>query len=152
MAEKPSDWKMPEGKYAGDVTAREAWDALAQDPAAVLVDVRTQVEWQLIGKPDLSSIEREPIYLQWVTMQGVNQNFVEELQTALSERGAAQSAAVYFMCQSGGRSKMAAMQCAELGYSSSYNIADGFEGALDEHQHRNSVSGWKVAGLPWTQS
>lgn len=152
MAEKPAEWKMPEGEYAGDVTAREAWDALARDPAAVLVDVRTQVEWQLIGKPDLSSIEREPIYLQWVTMQGVNQDFVEELQVALNERGVAKDASVYFMCQSGGRSKMAAMQCAELGYASSYNIADGFEGALDEHQHRNSVSGWKVAGLPWAQT
>ena len=47
---------------------------------------------------------------------------------------------------------LAAMQCAGLGYTASYNIADGFEGALDEHQHRNSVSGWKVAGLPWTQT
>jgi len=152
MASKPPKWEMPAGEYAGDVTARDAWDVLAQDPAAVLIDVRTSVEWQLIGKPDLSSIEREPIYLQWVTMQGVNQNFVEELQAALNERGAAKDAAVYFMCQSGGRSKMAAMQCAELGYAASYNIAEGFEGALDEHQHRNSVSGWKVAGLPWKQS
>ena len=23
---------------------------------------------------------------------------------------------------------------------------------LDEHRHRNSVSGWKVAGLPWFQT
>jgi rhodanese-related sulfurtransferase len=56
------------------------------------------------------------------------------------------------MCQSGGRSKIAAKQCAELGYTASYNIAEGFEGDLDEHNHRNSVSGWKVAGLPWVQS
>ena len=152
MADKPTDWKMPEGAYAGDVTAREAWDAMADNPAAVLVDVRTQVEWQLIGKPNLSSIDREPIYLQWVTMQGVNQDFVEELRAALEEHDVAKDAPVYFMCQSGGRSKMAAMQCAELGYATSYNISDGFEGALDEHQHRNSVSGWKVAGLPWKQT
>jgi rhodanese-related sulfurtransferase len=152
MAEKPSQWKMPEGEYAGDVTAAEAWDLLAGSPAAVLVDVRTQVEWQLIGKPDLSSIDREPIYLQWVTMQGVNQNFVEELGGALEQRNVAKDTPIFFMCQSGGRSKMAAMQCAELGYAASYNIADGFEGALDEHQHRNSVDGWKVAGLPWTQT
>jgi rhodanese-related sulfurtransferase len=152
MAEKPSEWRMPEGEYAGDVTAAEAWDLLAGSPSAVLVDVRTQVEWQLIGKPDLSSIDREPIYLQWVTMKGVNQNFVEELGAALEQRNVAKDAPIFFMCQSGGRSKMAAMQCAELGYAVSYNIADGFEGALDEHQHRNSVSGWKVAGLPWTQA
>ncbi len=152
MASKPSGFEMPDGDYAGDVTAREAWDALAANPNAVLVDVRTKVEWQLIGKPDLSSIGHEPVDLQWVTMQGINQQFVEQLQAALEERGAAKDAPVYFMCQSGGRSKMAAMQCTELGYAASFNIAEGFEGDLDEHQHRNSVSGWKVAGLPWTQS
>ena len=152
MASKPPGFKMPEGDYAGDVTARDAWEGLETNPNAVLVDVRTKVEWQLIGQPDLSSIDREPIYLQWVTMQGVNPDFVAELQAALAERGVANDAPVYFMCQSGGRSKMAAMQCAELGYSASYNVAEGFEGDLDENQHRNSVSGWKVAGLPWTQS
>jgi rhodanese-related sulfurtransferase len=152
MASKPPDFPMPDGDYAGDVTAREAWQTLAANPSAVLVDVRTKVEWQLIGQPDLSSIGHEPIYLQWVTMQGVNQQFVEELKAALEERGVATDVPVYFVCQSGGRSKMAAMQCAELGYSASFNIAEGFEGDLDEHQHRNSVSGWKVAELPWTQS
>ena len=36
MAGKPS-FDMPEGDYAGDVTAQEAWDALAADAEAVLV-------------------------------------------------------------------------------------------------------------------
>ena len=152
MASKPPTWQPPDGEYGGDVTSREAWEELAQNPGAVLVDVRTKVEWQLIGQPDLTSIEREPVYLEWVTMQGVNKDFVAELEAALEERGIAKDAPVYFMCQSGGRSKMAAMQCTELGYSRAYNIAEGFEGELDEHRHRNSVSGWKVAGLPWTQS
>ncbi len=151
MAGKPP-FQMPEGDYAGDVTCQQAWDELAQNTAAVLVDVRTQVEWQLIGRPDLSAIGQEPIYLQWVTMQGVNENFVAELKTALADRNVAADAPVYFICQSGGRSKMAAMQCTQLGYSRCYNVAEGFEGDLDEQQHRNSVSGWKVAGLPWTQS
>lgn len=142
---------MPEGDYAGDVTPREAWNILADNPAAVLVDVRTQVEWQLIGKPDLSSIDREPIFLQWVTMQGPNKDFIPELKAALEERGVATGAPIYFMCQSGGRSKVSAMQCTELGYTAAWNIAEGFEGDLDEHQHRNSVGGWKFAGLPWTQ-
>ena len=152
MADKPSAWQMPEGNYAGDVTAQDAWDDLSSNPGAVLVDVRTQVEWSLIGKPDLSSIGQEPIYLQWVTMRGPNENFVAELETALQERDVAADSPIYFMCQSGGRSKIAAMQCTELGYTAAYNVAEGFEGELDEHQHRNSVSGWKVAGLPWTQT
>ena len=152
MANKPTDWKMPEGDYAGDVTAQAAWDALAANPDAVLVDVRTETEWNLIGRPELSAIGQQPIYLQWVTMQGINKNFVVELQAALDDRRVTESTPIYIMCQSGGRSKIAAMQCTKLGYSSTYNIAEGFEGALDEHKHRNSISGWKVAGLPWTQT
>ena len=151
MAGKPP-FEMPEGEYAGDVTCAEAWAALESDPRAVLVDVRTKVEWQLIGQPDLSSIDKEPVYLQWVTMQGVNDNFVAELQAELEQRAVPKDGPVYFMCQSGGRSKMAAMQCTSLGYTGCFNIAEGFEGDLDEHQHRNSISGWKVAGLPWRQS
>jgi len=152
MASKPPDFAMPDADYAGDVTAKAAWEVLANNPAAVLVDVRTQVEWSLIGKPDLSSLGKQPIDLQWVTMQGPNKNFVQELKDALAERNVPVHAPVYFMCQSGGRSKIAAQQCCGLGYTNAYNIAEGMEGALDEHQHRNSVSGWKVAGLPWTQS
>ena len=151
-ATKPGAWQMPDGDYAGDVTAAEAWEALAADATSVLVDVRTEVEWNLIGKPVLSSIDKEPVFLQWVKMGGVNKNFVAELQAALEEQGVAPDAPVYFMCQSGGRSKMAAMQCTEIGYTRCYNVADGFEGELDEHHHRNSISGWKVAGLPWHQT
>lgn len=152
MASKPPDFRMPDGKYAGDVTPDEAWQTLAHDPEARLVDVRTEIEWNLIGRPDLSSIGREPIYLQWVTMQGPNVRFVEELAAALEHQGTPQAAPIYFLCQSGGRSKIAAMQCTGLGYTHAYNIADGFEGALDEHKHRNSLNGWKVAGLPWRQT
>ena len=152
MAKTPDGWQMPEGDYAGDVSAQLAWDTIASDPAAVLVDVRTEIEWTLIGKPNLESINKEPVYLQWVTMQGPNKDFVVELQAALDDRDVAKDAPVYFICQSGGRSKIAAIQCTELGYNAAFNIAEGFEGDLDEHKHRNSISGWKVAGLPWAQS
>ena len=151
MAGKP-EFDMPQGDYAGDISCKDAWQALEETPTAMLIDVRTEIEWQLIGKPDLATLQKEPLYLQWVTMQGMNEDFLEELQAALNERAVDTQSPLYFMCQSGGRSKMAAMQLTALGYTQCFNIAEGFEGDLDEHQHRNSVSGWKVAGLPWTQS
>lgn len=151
MAGKPP-FDMPDMDYAGDITCSEAWQGMQAHREAILVDVRTQVEWQLVGRPRLESLDREPLFLQWVTMQGVNENFVEQLQAALEERGARPDTPLYFICQSGGRSKMAAMQCTRLGYTQCFNLYDGFEGALDEHGHRASVNGWKHAGLPWTQS
>jgi rhodanese-related sulfurtransferase len=151
MASKPP-YELPEGDYAGDVSCQEAWDVLAAEQSSILVDVRTEIEWQLIGRPDLSSIGKEPVYLQWVTMQGINTDFIEELKVALVGHGVGAETPVFFMCQSGGRSKMSAMQCTALGYTCCYNLAEGFEGDLDEQQHRNSISGWKVSGLPWTQT
>jgi len=143
---------MSAADYAGDVTAQEAWDELRANSEAILVDVRTQVEWQLVGRPDLSSIGKEPVFLQYVTLQGPNEDFMPQLQAALAERGAGPDTPVYFICQSGGRSRMSAIQGTALGYARAFNVADGFEGDLDENGHRSSVNGWKYAGLPWSQS
>jgi rhodanese-related sulfurtransferase len=152
MVAKVSDYQMPDGPYAGDVSARDAWAQLEQNSEALLIDVRTKIEWMLIGTPDLRRLGREPIYLQWLTAEGPSKTFLTDLKTALDARGATAATPLYFMCQSGGRSKVSAIQCTALGYSACYNVADGFEGGLDEHQHRNSISGWKVAGLPWVQT
>ena len=38
------------------------------------------------------------------------------------------------------------------GWRETYNVLEGFEGDKDDAQHRNSVGGWRKAGLPWTQS
>ena len=151
MAEKQA-FEMPDGEYAGDVTCRDAWAVLAEDSAAVLVDVRTEVEWQLIGKPDLSPHHKEPFFVQWVTMSGMNPDFMAELKTGLAQRDVGPDTPVFFLCQSGGRSKMAAIQCTAEGFTQCFNIAEGFEGDLDGERHRNSVNGWKVSNLPWYQS
>ena len=38
------------------------------------------------------------------------------------------------------------------GWKEAYNILEGFEGDKDADQHRNSVGGWRKAGLPWVQT
>ena len=43
--------------YAGDVKAVDAFELLAENPSAVLVDVRTKAEWAYVGVPDLKSGE-----------------------------------------------------------------------------------------------
>ncbi|MGV7904128.1 rhodanese-like domain-containing protein, partial [Mycobacterium kansasii] len=44
--------------YAGNLTPREAWELLEQDPSAVLVDCRTEAEWNYVGIPELSQVGR----------------------------------------------------------------------------------------------
>jgi rhodanese-related sulfurtransferase len=134
--------------YAGDVTPAEAWAVLADDPGAILVDVRTAAEWSYVGLPDLRRLGKEVVRIEWQTYPSgaVNATFVEELEAA----GVARQAPVYFLCRSGVRSVAAAEAATAAGWQLSLNVLEGFEGPHDAQHHR-SVSGWKVAGLPWVQ-
>ena len=137
--------------YAGDITPEEAWKLLSDNPDAVLVDCRTDAEWRFVGVPDLSSLQRDVVYLEWNTTDGKhNDDFVDDL---LHEIGVARSKErpVVFLCRSGNRSIGAAEAATEAGIAPSYNVLDGFEGNLDERKHRGGT-GWKAVGLPWRQS
>jgi len=59
---------------------------------------------------------------------------------------------VFFLCRSGVRSRAAAIALASAGWARCYNIAEGFEGGLDEARKRGALGGWRAGGLPWTQS
>lgn len=134
--------------YAGDVTCRQAWEALENDPAAVLVDVRTRAEWNFVGAPDLSSIGKETVFVEWLGFPDgeLNADFVAQLRAA----GIGDDARVLFLCRSGARSIGAAEAATADGIGQAYNILDGFEGAVDARGHRGST-GWRAEGLPWTQ-
>lgn len=139
--------------YAGDVTPAEAWQALSSDPSAFLVDVRTRAEWAFVGIPDLESIGKTPIFLEWQVFpeMGVNEDFQATLQTALKESGAGQDAKLYMLCRSGVRSRSAAQAMTADGYDNCFNVATGFEGNLDETGKRGRLAGWKADGLAWRQ-
>ena len=68
--------------YAGDITPQESWKLLAENPESVLVDVRTAAEWNWVGVPDLSSLGRQVVFIEWNTAGGRNQNFVADLIAA----------------------------------------------------------------------
>ena len=70
----------------------------------------------------------------------------------LIENGFAKDQPVMFLCRSGARSHAAAEAAMRAGWRETYNILEGFEGDKDAEQHRNTVGGWRKAGLPWTQT
>ncbi len=133
--------------YAADLSPQDTWEALASDPEAVLVDVRTQAEWAFVGVPDLTSIDKQMVPIEWSSFPSgtLNDTFLQQLQEVVP-----QDSSVYFLCRSGGRSAAAAEAATAAGWARAYNILDGFEGPVDEHGHR-AVAGWKQAGLPWRQ-
>lgn len=140
--------------YAGDLSAREAYDLLVQDNAAILVDVRTSAEWAFVGGPDLSALGKSVVCLEWQVFPGLvcNADFVPQLTAALKDLGAGYLTPILFLCRSGARSAAAAACMAKEGFLACYNVTGGFEGERDARGHRGSRSGWKAGGLPWVQS
>lgn len=139
--------------YAGDVEVRTVWHQLAENETALLIDVRTHAEWSYVGVPILEDPSREVLLVEWVSypsMQGSG-DFAERLEAELAKRSIDKSAALYFLCRSGVRSRHAAMVMTPRWDGPCYNVEAGFEGDLDEAQHRATRNGWKQAGLPWRQ-
>ncbi len=135
------------GHYAGDVSSKDAYAALEQNPDAVLVDCRTDMEWEMIGVPRLPDLPQEPAFIEWLQLPegAVNPHFLTELQ----EAEITYDRPVYFICRSGVRSRDAAILATEFGYTAAYNVSDGFEGPPDEEGRRGATAGWQADGLPW---
>ena len=136
-----------------DVDVTAVWTALKDDQQAQLIDVRTVPEWSFVGIPDTSEIGRDPILIEWQSFPNGSPDaeFAAKLTAELERRGVPNSADLYFLCRSGGRSLAAAQTMSSTGFSKCHNVANGFEGPLDAHQHRGTTAGWKAAGLPWKQ-
>ena len=135
------------------VSVEETWERLKRDANSVLIDVRTGAEWAYVGLPDLSSIGKRPVLVEWQGFPDnrVNQAFVSRMDEALDAIGANKDSELFFICRSGSRSLGAARAMAAAGYSRCRNVADGFEGPLDPNRQRGRLGGWKAKGLPWGQ-
>jgi rhodanese-related sulfurtransferase len=144
----------PSHEYAGDLGLSEAWTLLSQDPKAQLIDVRTIAEWNFVGLPDLSPLQRRAHCIEWQRYPAMqpNANFVADATEALQAAGAGPDTPVLFLCRSGARSRAAAMAMTRAGFEKAFNIAGGFEGDLNGEGHRGQTNGWKAAGLPWRQT
>lgn len=127
-----------------NLTPQQCWNLLQQNPAAVLVDVRTKMEHLFVGHPPGA------VHIAWKEAPDwqLNPNFITEVTHKVPDR----STPILLLCRSGQRSLDAALALEAIGYENLINIADGFEGALDAFKQRGKHSGWRFSGLPWQQS
>ena len=135
-----------------EVDPKQAYDILQNSNDAVLIDVRSTMEYQYVGHP-VNAIHvplKEPP--AWET----DGRFVESLQTALQEQFTDKQdfsdIPLLMLCRSGARSAAAGEILINAGYSNVYNVLEGFEGDKDENGHRSTISGWRFNELPWEQS
>jgi rhodanese-related sulfurtransferase len=127
--------------YSGGLPPRDAW-ALVDAGLAALVDVRSAEERKFVGHVPQSQ------HVAWATGTSLTRNprFTRELESKVKK-----SDVVLLLCRSGKRSALAAEAAAKAGYTSVFNVLEGFEGELDAQQHRGGAGGWRFHALPWVQ-
>ena len=127
--------------FAGSVTPAEAW-ALFSQGAVLLVDVRTIEERKFVGHVPNS------LHVAWASGTSLTRNprFVRELEARTGKEQL-----VLLLCRSGKRSALAAEAATKAGFGNVFNVQEGFEGDLDDHQQRGGFNGWRFWNLPWVQ-
>ena len=129
----------------------QAFEFVNENQRAVLIDVRSSMEFLFVGHPKGS------VHVPWIDAPEwvINPQFITEVRKVmLGGIGAVEhtgDAPVVLICRSGKRSLEAGILLIDNGFSEVYNIDEGFEGELDDTHHRSTVGGWRYHGLPWEQ-
>jgi len=116
------------------ITCKEIKNYLKKNTNSVLLDVRTQEEWDNDGKPDGDKIGLRTYFLE--IQRNVLFDFVQEFKNLNIN----QDKEIFVICKSGERSQISAELLSRENYKS-INISDGFEGSQEG-------TGWKKSGLP----
>ncbi len=134
-----------------NIAPKDAWELMQTNPKAILIDVRSDMEFLFVGHP------KGAIHIAWIDYPDwtINPNFTAEtrktLLGGLSSASSLQSAPVILICRSGKRSVEAGNLLIKNGFTEVYNISGGFEGELDKQHHRGNINGWRHENLPWEQ-
>ena len=116
------------------IVCKEIKDYLKKNPESVLLDVRTQEEWDNDGKPDGDKIGLKTYFLE--IRREAFFDFVQEFKNLNID----QDKEILVICKSGERSQISAELLSRENYKS-INISDGFMGSQEG-------VGWKKSDLP----
>ena len=104
---------------------------IESNPDTVLLDVRTEDEWNTVGKPDTKDLGIKSFFIT-ITQ---DQSFLDSVKQNIDKKEQ-----VLVMCAAGGRSIIAAKLLTNEDYKT-LNVSDGFSG-------NGQDPGWKNSGLP----
>ena len=135
--------------YKRDLLPKMALERLNDNPGALFVDVRSKAEHKYVGYPENS------ILIPWIDEPSWEPNpdvFYDAVVDALFNRNDKLESEVILICRSGFRSNEALKCLQSKGFNNVAHVTSGFEGDLDENDHRGNLNGWRHDGMPWTQS
>ena len=134
-----------------DISPKDAHDMINHDPRAILIDIRSSMEYLFVGHPVGA------VHVPWIDEPDweVNPHFVAEVRKLMlggavcaTEEGCAP---IILICRSGKRSQEAGKLLISDGLTNIYHIDEGFEGDLNDIHQRSSIGGWRFHDLPWEQ-
>jgi len=135
--------------YKRNLLPKMAVERLQRNSQALFVDVRSKAEYKYVGFPENS------ILIPWIDDPDWEPNpeaFSDAVMQELDGRENLSDTEIILICRSGFRSNEA-LKCLEnKGFTQVSHVASGFEGDLDENDHRGNLNGWRHDGMPWSQS
>jgi len=135
--------------YKRNLLPKMAVEKLQNNPQALFVDVRSKAEYKYVGYPENS------ILIPWIDdpdWEPDPEVFSDSVMQELDGRENLLNTEIILICRSGYRSNDA-LKCLEnKGFTQVSHVASGFEGDLDENDHRGNLNGWRHDGMPWSQS
>lgn len=128
-----------------DLSPNEAARFLDDHPDALFIDVRSEMEYLFVGHPVGA------VHIPWNEGPDwtINPEFVSQVMRLAGKEPFARP--LVLICRSGNRSVDAGDALEKAGFHCIHNVLNGFEGELDERNHRNCLNGWRREGLPWEQ-
>ena len=127
----------------GHLSPKAALQFLQSHPDALFIDCRSEMEYLFVGHPVGA------LHVPWNDGAdwAINPQFVPQVQALAGTK----ERPVLIICRSGNRAQEAGEELERAGFTRVFNVEHGFEGELDEQQHRNTRAGWRFDGLPWEQ-
>ncbi|MBX3654971.1 MAG: rhodanese-like domain-containing protein [Ramlibacter sp.] len=123
---------------------KEAWAWLQQQPEALFVDVRMEIESLYVGRPP--GVENIPWY-EYPDLTPSPAAFAAAVEREAGDK----ARPILLICRSGKRTVAAGEALEAAGFQEVAHVVHGFEGDLDEHFKRSTLNGWRHDGLPWEQ-
>ena len=120
-----------------ELESKDIQEFINQNTKSVLIDVRTEYEWDNVGKPNGKKINLETFFLSIKNTSGeINESFLHDFE----KLNISKDTEILVICKSGARSSFVSNLLSKEEYKCT-NITDGFEG-------NTSSNGWKKSGLP----